>query len=60
MTFTSTGVISPTSGTSAQYDRQLRVSHPVNGRILSNSSSLNRWSAIALTSGYVMCEQWHK
>ena len=53
-----TGVISPTSGTSVGSSG---VSHPVNGaavfQIPANSTG---WSAIALTSGYVMSEQWRK
>jgi hypothetical protein len=57
----STGVISPTSGTSVNTTGSSGVSHPVNGsaffQVPGNSTG---WSAIALTSGYVMCEQWHK
>jgi len=58
----STGVISPTSGTSVSTGGAVRgVSHPVNGAAFFQvAADSTGWSAIALTSGYVMCEQWHR
>ena len=57
----SAGVISPTSGTSANTTGSSGVSHPVNGSAFFQIPAASTgWSAIALTSGYVMCEQWHK
>jgi len=57
----STGVISPTSGTSVNTTGSTGVSHPVNGSAFFQIPAASTgWSAIALTSGYVMCEQWHK
>lgn len=58
----STGAISPTSGTSVSTGGAVPgVSHPVNGAAFFQVPGQSTgWSAIALTSGYVMCEQWHK
>lgn len=57
----STGVISPTSGTSVNTTGSSGVSHPVNGSAFFQIPAASTgWSAIALTSGYVICEQWHK
>ncbi len=57
----SSGVISPTSGTSVNTTGSSGVSHPVNGSAFFQVPAASTgWSAIALTSGYVMCEQWHK
>lgn len=57
----STGAISPTSGTSVNTTGSSGVSHPVNGSAFFQVPAASTgWSAIALTSGYVMCEQWHK
>jgi len=54
-----TNIISPTSGTSVSTG--LGASHPVNGSAFFQVPGQSTgWSAIALTSGYVMCEQWHK
>lgn len=54
----STGAVVPTSGTSVQSSG---ISHPVTQptlfQIPGNSTG---WSAIALTSGYVMVEQWRR
>lgn len=55
----STNIISPTSGTSVSSG--VGCSHPINGSAFFQiASSSTGWSAIALTSGYVTCEQWHK
>ncbi len=56
----STNVISPTSGTSVSTTGG-GASHPVNASAFFQvPGGSTGWSAIALTSGYVMCEQWHK